>query len=96
VLTKKKAANGRVQVGFSLPPEIEATQVAVCGDFNGWEARLPMKRVRSGEWRASVSLDPGRSYRFRYLLDGSCWENDWAADGYELNPFGSEDSVVEI
>ncbi len=43
-----------------------------------------------------LSLDPGRSYRFRYLLDGTCWENDWSADGYQPNPFGSEDSVVEV
>lgn len=96
MLTKKSAANGRVRVGFSLPPEVEATHVAVCGEFNDWEARLPMKRVKGGEWRASVSLEPGRSYRFRYLLDGSCWENDRAADGYQPNPFGSEDSVVEV
>lgn len=96
MLTKKSAAKGRVRVGFSLPPEVEAAHIAVCGDFNGWEARLPMKRLKSGEWRASVSLEPGRCYRFRYLLDHSCWENDWAADAYQPNPFGSEDSVVVI
>ncbi len=34
--------------------------------------------------------------RFRYLLDGERWENDWAADGYVPNPFGSEDSLLEV
>jgi len=96
VLIKKKAADGRVRVGFSLPPEVEAEKVVVSGEFNGWSANLPMKRIKSGEWRASVALDPGRRYRFRYLLDGVRWENDWAADDYESNPFGSDDSVVSV
>jgi len=96
VLTKKKAADGRIRVGFSLPPGVEAEEVAVSGEFNGWNASLPMKRVKSGEWRASVALDAGRRYRFRYLLDGVRWENDWAADDYVSNPFGSDDSVVSI
>jgi 1,4-alpha-glucan branching enzyme len=95
VLTKKKGAGGKVRVSFSLPPEIEAEQVAVCGEFNDWNG-LPMKRVKSGEWRASVTLDPGRGYRFRYLVDGVRWENDWAADAYETNAFGSDDSVVRV
>jgi len=33
---------------------------------------------------------------FRYLVDGERWENDWAADAYVPNPFGGEDSVVEV
>ena len=55
-----------------------------------------MKRVKSGEWRASMALDAGCRYRFRYLLDGFRWENDWAADDYVPNPFGSDDSVVSV
>jgi len=94
VLTKKKAAGDRVRVAFSLPPEVEAKQVAVCGEFNDWTPSLAMKRAKSGEWRGSVTLDAGRRYRFRYLLDGIRWENDWSADEYEPNPFGSDDSVV--
>jgi hypothetical protein len=34
--------------------------------------------------------------RFRYLLDGERWENDWTADAYVPNSFGSDDSVVEV
>ena len=96
MLTKKSAADGRVRVGFSLPPEVDAEKVVVCGEFNGWGASLPMKRLKSGEWRASMALDTGRCYRFRYLLDGFRWENDWAADDYVPNPFGSDDSVVSV
>jgi hypothetical protein len=38
----------------------------------------------------------GRAYRFRYLLDGVRWENDWHADDYVLNVHGSHDSVVIV
>jgi hypothetical protein len=34
--------------------------------------------------------------RFRYCIDGVKWENDWCADKYEPNPFGSYDSVVVV
>lgn len=35
-----------------------------------------------------IALPPGRTYRFRYLLDDGRWENDWAADAYVPNEFG--------
>ncbi len=44
----------------------------------------------------TVGLDAGRAYRFRYLLDGQRWDNDWAADAYEPNDFGGDDSVVDL
>ena len=44
----------------------------------------------------TVVLDAGRAYRFRYLLDGQRWDNDWAADAYQPNDFGGDDSVVDL
>jgi hypothetical protein len=38
----------------------------------------------------------GRSYRYRYLLDGQRCENDRRADRYGPNPLGSTDSVVVV
>ena len=38
----------------------------------------------------------GRRYRFRYLLDGRRWENDWEADDYVDNDHGGQDSVVDL
>ncbi len=55
-----------------------------------------MKRRKDGSFTLTISLKPGRQYRFRYLLDGERWENDRAADAYAPNPFGSDDSVVEV
>ena len=55
-----------------------------------------MKRRKDGSFSSIVSLKPGQSYRFRYLLDGTRWENDGAADAYVPNEFGSDDSVVNV
>lgn len=85
------------RVTFELPAEAGASKVALCGDFNGWDPKAhPMSRRKGGRFSTTVSLKAGARYRFRYLVDGKRWENDWGADDYVSNPFGSEDSVVEI
>jgi 1,4-alpha-glucan branching enzyme len=88
---------GSCRVTFELPPEVNAETVHLCGEFNEWdETAHPMKRRKDGNFSLTVSLKPGQEYRFRYLLDGERWENDWEADAYVPNPFGTEDSVVKV
>ena len=47
-------------------------------------------------WKVTVELEDGSRYRFRYLVDGKEWLNDWHADDHEENPYGSYDSVVDL
>ncbi|HYY18962.1 MAG TPA: isoamylase early set domain-containing protein [Streptosporangiaceae bacterium] len=85
-----------VPVTFTLPAEVGAGDVALCGDFNGWTTG-PIPLIRdSDNWQVTIPLTPGNSYRYRYLLDGERWENAWQADRYEPNPFGSDDSVIIV
>ena len=66
------------------------------GDFNDW-SRTAHPLRREGEWFSTeLELEPDRTYRYRYLLDGDRWENDWAADGYLPNEHGTDDSVAEV
>ena len=83
-----------VRVTFELPAEVEGETVHLVGDFTSWKG-IPMEKKSSGAWQTTVDLEPGRSFEFRYLIDGSRWENDWAADRYVRNPFGHENSVIE-
>ena len=86
-----------VPVTFTLPAEVGAGDVALCGDFNNWDTGpIPLIRDTDGPWQVTVPLAPGNSYRFRYLLDGERWENAWDADRYEPNPYGSDNSVVSV
>lgn len=85
------------RVTFTLPPEIGARQAHLCGEFNDWQQdSQPMRRRRDGSFTCTLSLKPGRAYRFRYLLDADRWENDPQADRYVPNAFGSEDSVIDL
>ena len=98
MLTKNYTKTGNYcRVTFRLPAEVGAETAALCGEFNGWnQAANPMKKLKDGSFSATVSLESGNSYRFRYLLDGTRWENDWEADSYAPNEHGSDDSIVEV
>lgn len=85
------------RVTFKLPAEVEATQVALVGEFNEWSADShQMKQLKDGSFSLTVSLPAGQDYRFRYLLDGERWENDWEADAYLPNTHGTDDSLITL
>jgi len=89
-------AASTVGVAFTLPADVDADSVALCGDFNDWSAEATaLERGDDGTWQVAIPLEPGRSYRYRYLLDGERWENG-QADRYEPNPYGSVDSVIVV
>lgn len=81
-----------MKVTFKVDFAKKAQEVELMGDFSGWQP-LPMKRNSRGVYTATVELEPGRQYQYRYRIDGR-WENDWAADAYAPNPFGEDNSVV--
>jgi predicted flap endonuclease-1-like 5' DNA nuclease len=88
------------KVTFSLPVDVvgETSEVRLLGDFNdwSWEKSIEMKAGKA-EYVATVELETGRAYEFRYLVGGSTWINDHAADGYVPSPFpGIDNSVVSL
>ena len=95
-MIKTPVRGDAVLVTFELPAAVGAAAVSVCGEFNDWSPTAhPLARTEAG-FRTSAELAGGRRFRFRYLLDGSRWENDWAADDYVGNDFGGTDSVVDL
>lgn len=98
MITKEYSKTGRsCKVTLNLPPEVGAESASVCGDFNDWNQDAhPMKRRKDGSFTVTFSVKPGNQYRFRYLLDGRRWENDWQADAYMPNEHGTDDSVLAV
>jgi 1,4-alpha-glucan branching enzyme len=98
MLRKTYSKTGRFcKVTFELPEKVSAQRASLCGEFNDWDPEAhPMQRRKNGCFSTTVSLKAGQAYRFRYILDGQYWENDWAADGYVPNGFDSEDSLVDL
>ncbi len=91
--------NGSCNVTFRLPKEAapDAQVVTVVGDFNNWNlTEHQMKKLRNGDFKATLKLHRDKEYRFRYFIDSTRWENDWCADKYVPNTFGSDDSLVIV
>ena len=94
-MRKQHLKSGTCMVTFELAAAAGAEHPQLCGDFNDWSpTATPMTRPKDGSFRATLDLDPGRSYQFRYLLHGTRWQSDCAADAYVPNECGGDDSVV--
>jgi 1,4-alpha-glucan branching enzyme len=86
-----------VTVSFTLPDSVHADSASVVGDFNDWDPEQgTMQRDDSGTFTCQLSIAPGRTYQYRFLLDGDRWTNDWSAHAYAPNSFGGEDSVLDL
>jgi 1,4-alpha-glucan branching enzyme len=85
------------RVTFKVPPDVGARKIMLCGDFNDWNKHATaMKPLKDGSFSVTITLPANTSYRFKYYLGTHRWENDWDADGYIRNDFGSEDSLLKL
>lgn len=79
--------------------EAQAAEVVrLVGDFNDWDVTVPpMKKLKDGSFTATLDLEKDANYQFRYLLNDTKWENDWAADEYVPSSVSLENnSVVRV
>ena len=85
---------------FRIPEKMgsSAKTAHIVGEFNNWAfSSAPMKKLKSGAFTATLELEPGKEYEFRYLLDEKIWENESDADKSVPTPYGdSENSVIVI
>ena len=89
------------KITFSLPAEIvaDATSGLLLGEFNNWnkEQGFSLKRSKDGSMKTTVELEAGKSYEYRYLLDGGRWVNDLNASSYaEVSSLGVLNCVVNV
>ena len=84
------------KVTFSVPSEIVEKGVNLVGDFNDWDTSSIKLKKKNGVYTTELRLKPDTRYKFKYLIDGTKWENDFKADAYVPNDFGGEDSVLAI
>ena len=88
------------KVKFSLAGDQykSASSILLVGDFNNWQlGETPLKLTKTtGAWSVSLDLETGKEYQFRYLVDGTNWENDPEADKFVPSGLGSENSVLAL
>ena len=61
-----------------------ATGAVVLGDFNNWtpSKEFELKKQKDGSFKTVVSLEGGKTFQYRFLLDNGTWENDYNAQNY--------------
>ncbi|MBA3009908.1 MAG: isoamylase early set domain-containing protein [Proteobacteria bacterium] len=75
-----------------------AKHVSIVGEFNNWNKTAnPMKPLKDGGFVATLDLETGREYQFRYCFDRIAWGNDPGADTYLYSSYGNcENSMIRI
>ena len=87
------------KVTFVLPKEYAAdAKIAfVVGDFNQWNPKkLPMKKLKNGEFKAAIELEKDKTYHFKYLIDKNNWVVDSEANYFAPDNFGGENAVITL
>lgn len=89
------------KITFTLPAEAlgNATGAVLLGDFNDWnfDKGISLSAQPDGTLAASVELEAGKSYQYRFLLSDGTWVNDWAAQQYVHDAaFGVENSLIIV
>jgi 1,4-alpha-glucan branching enzyme len=87
------------KVKFSLSGDQykSASSILLVGNFNNWQlGETPLKMAKTGVWSVSLDLETGKEYQFRYLIDGTIWENEPEADKHVPSGLGSENSVIAL
>jgi len=87
-----------VKVTFSISAEAlnGSKNAVVLGDFNGWVAEegVPLKKQKDGLYKASLDLETGKEFQYKFFVDGTTWVLDAEADGTVTGPFGEPNSVL--
>lgn len=92
MITKKQMSDGTTRVTFVVEDE---RPVSVVGDFNDWDPFAhPLVRRSNGTRSVAIGIQPGSSFRFRYLADGGEFYDDPHADRIEPNGLGGSHCVI--
>lgn len=88
-------ASAQVRLELKAP---HAESVVVVGDWNGWNVHADrLAKADEGEtWSIEMELQPGREYRYQFVIDGDQWIPDPHAYMQVDDGFGGLNSVLEM
>lgn len=78
-----------------------AQDIYLLCEKNGWDP-IKLTKQKNGDFKIDVDFETedktAFQYRYRLVMaDGQeMYDNDWEADYYVSNPFGGENSVVDL
>lgn len=86
-------AAGMVNIEFTVPAAIGASYADLVAEFTSW-VPLPMDRLTDGRFSITVRLAAGHTWKYRFLVDGDRWVNDWNALDYVVDDDGCGMSLI--
>ena len=100
-VSNKTKRNMSKKVTFILPAEVvaNATSGLVLGEFNNWDdsKATQLKKQKDGSMKATLTLEAGRTYQYRYLLSDGRWVNDCTAESFApVSGYGVENCVITV
>jgi len=79
-----------------MPTDADVSQVAVAGDFNGWDARATPMHRQGSAWIAWLAL-PADVYEYMFVENGGeRWLTDPLAVQTRADGFGGENAVLDL
>lgn len=73
-----------------------ARQIAVVGDFNGWEVdKHLLTRTDTDTWKIDLPIPKG-CYQYQFLVDGTQWRTDPCRAPNVPDGFGGFNTVIEL
>ena len=88
MIRREPGPEGTVKLTFELPADFMQGMVSVVGDFNDWQAGVTTFRGRGSIRSATVEVESGRRYAFRYVTEAGQWIDDESSDSYERDDQG--------
>jgi predicted flap endonuclease-1-like 5' DNA nuclease len=89
------------KVTFTLSADVVAgaSSGLLLGEFNNWDYNngISLKKQKDGSMKATASLEPGKTYQYRFLLNDGRWVNDQNAEQYfYAEGFQVENCVITV
>ncbi|MGO2127472.1 MAG: isoamylase early set domain-containing protein [Pseudoalteromonas prydzensis] len=72
----------------------QADNVQLVAEFTDWQPVAMKFNKKEQCFKLKQRLPNDQQFHFRYLVNGTIWDNDHHADGYIANSFGTENSIV--
>lgn len=103
-ISKSPTKDGKkITITFYIKKEAAAgaDKIFLICEHNGWEP-VAMKPQKNGTFRGSITvptdIQPSYQYRFKYIMNNGevKFDNDWDAESYCRNDFGTENSVFTV
>lgn len=97
MIKRQTTSDDKVKVTFALPAEDAASVTSVVGTFNNWDpAKGKMVKRANGTVSATVTLEKGKKYQFRYYSASGKWFNDTEADAFVRSEHGTQNCVLSL